>query len=125
MKQAGIALVAALFLIVGLAVLAALTLRASSHVADARNLEMLDDLAELAATAGIEWGAYRVLRLGAACPFDLVLPALPGTLAKFSVRVQCQPMPPAGWRITATARQGNDPRQGDYAERSLSLEVRP
>lgn len=124
MRQEGIALVAALFLIVGLAALAALTLRSSSHVADARNLEMLDDLAELAATAGIEWGAYHVLRLGAACPFDLVLPALPGTLAKFRVRVQCQSNPP-GWRITAIARHGDDPRQPDYAERTLSLEVRP
>ncbi len=124
MRQDGIALVAALFLVVGLAALAVLALRASSHTADARSLELLDDLSELAATAGVEWGAYRVQRLGESCPFDVGMPKLPGTLEKFSVRVQCQPDPP-GLQIKATARHGNDPQSPEYAERQLSLSLKP
>lgn len=124
MRQDGIALVAALFLIVGLAALALLALRGSSHTADARSLELLDDLSELAATAGVEWGAYRVLRLGVSCPFDVSMPMLPGTLAKFSVRVLCQPDPP-GWQITAIAHHGSDPTRPDFVERRLNLRVMP
>lgn len=124
MRQQGMAIVGALFLIVALAALAAYTMRLDSQAARGHALELLDDRAELAALAGLEWGAYRVLRQSQPCPYALNLPALPGTLRTFSVRVECTPLS-GSWRLSATARHGTDPTQPDYVERRLVQEVAP
>ena len=64
--QTGIALVSAIFLIVVLAGLGAIVLTVSGlqHTSSAR--DVMGTKAYHAARAGIEWGAYRVLRQAAA-----------------------------------------------------------
>lgn len=122
--QRGIALMAAIFLVVGLGALAAVVLRQVSVQARHDSLDTLAVGAELAAQAGVEWGAYRVLRQGAACPFVQTLPPLPLNLQSFQVQVRCEP-DGGGWRLTATARRGAAAAQPDYAEYIASLRVMP
>jgi len=123
-RQQGIALIAAVFLVVGLGALAAVVLNQVSIQARHDSLDTLTLRAELAAQAGVEWGAYRVLRQGAACPFVHTLPPLPLTLQAFQVQVRCDP-DGGGWRLTATARHGAAAAQPDYAESIASLRVMP
>ncbi|MCX7672154.1 MAG: hypothetical protein N2Z63_00930 [Thiobacillaceae bacterium] len=124
MRQRGFALLAALFLVVGLGALAAYTMRFTGTQARTLALDGLIDRAELAAAAGVEWGAYRLLRQSASCPFSQLLPALPGNLAAFSVQVQCQ-VTAGGRLLSVVVRHGSHPGQPDYVERSLSLTLLP
>ncbi len=94
--QAGIALVSAIFLIVVLAGLGAIMLTVSGlqHTSSAR--DVMGTKAYHAARAGIEWGAYRVLRQAAAlgagdCPaLSTPIPLPAGSdLTGLTVTVQC------------------------------------
>ena len=97
-RQAGIALASAIFLIVVLAALGAIVVTVSGlqHTSSAR--DVMGSKAYQAARAGIEWGAYKVLRQAAAlgagvCPAPSTAIALPaGTdLTGFTVKVDCAP----------------------------------
>ena len=94
--QVGIALVSAIFLIVVLAGLGAIMLTVSGlqHTSSAR--DVMGTKAYHAARAGIEWGAYRVLRQAAAlgagdCPaLSTPIPLPAGSdLTGLTVTVQC------------------------------------
>lgn len=90
--QRGMALVAALFLIIVLAALGAFAVRLSSSQQQSINLSLLGDRALAAANSGVEFGANRCLR-GNACgaattvfpPLNLNQMALKG----FTVGVTC------------------------------------
>ena len=94
--QAGISLVTAIFLIVVLAALGAIVVTVSGlqHTSSAR--DVMGSKAYQAARAGIEWGAYQVLRQGpapgtGACPASpTAIPMPAGTdLAGLTVSVSC------------------------------------
>ncbi len=114
LRAAGVGLVTAVFLLV---VLAGLGLVAVSVATSQRATSTMDEQgarAYQAARAGVEWGAYQVLRLEQ-CPTQSF--ALPGgsVLAAFTVTVQCRlihDLEPANgenptaldrWVITSTA----------------------
>ncbi len=85
-RQSGMALVAALFLIVVLATLGVMALRINTAQQRAANLNLLGLRAQAAVLAGIEYGSNRALRAGVCAPgANLGLPALSG----FTVRVRC------------------------------------
>lgn len=90
-SQAGLSLVTAVFLLLVLAALGAymVTVAGVQHTSAA--LDLQGARAYQAARAGIEWGAYQVLRPAAApaCPASPTTLALAGTLAGFNVAVQC------------------------------------
>ncbi len=88
-RSIGFALPSAVFLLVILSLLAAFIVQVAmrqqvGHAADVRGSR-----AALAAQAGVEWGAYRLLRdndCTAATSFNAG-----GSLAEFTVTVSCQP----------------------------------
>jgi MSHA biogenesis protein MshP len=95
-NQAGIALASAIFLIVVLAALGAIVLTVSGlqHTSSAR--DVMGSKAYQAARAGIEWGAYKVLRQAPApgagvCPAPSTsIPMPAGTdLTGLTVTVEC------------------------------------
>lgn len=90
-RQAGFSLVSAIFLLVVLSALGAFMVSFSGvqHTSAARDI--LGARAYQAARSGIEWGAYQVLTPAypAACPAITNLTGLAGTLAPFTVTVQC------------------------------------
>lgn len=122
--QRGFALVAAIVLITVLAALAGFVAVMASGQGAAQQLERSSRVADLAASAGLEWGAYRVLRQSAACPFVTPLPALPGSLGVMAVTVSCVPAG-TGFQITAIARNGINPAVPDYVERSKTVVFTP
>ncbi len=84
----GFALVSAIFLLVVLAVLGAFMAHFSSvqHITSAQDLS--GSRAYQAAHTGIEWGTYQALR-NSACSAVTTLPALGGSHAGFSIKVEC------------------------------------
>ncbi len=86
--QRGFSVVTAIFLLVVLAAMGAfmVTFSTVQHIPSAQDVQGVR--AYQAARAGIEWGAYRVLR-NASCVGSTVLPALGGTLAGVTVTVLC------------------------------------
>lgn len=88
----GISLVAALFLIVVLAALAAFAVRIGAGQQQTVNLALLNARALAAANSGIEWGAYRALRAsGCTTTTTTTLSLTEATLNGFSVTVVCVP----------------------------------
>lgn len=90
--QRGFALATAIFLVVVLAALGAfiVTVSGLQHTSSAR--DVVGSRVYQAARAGIEWGAYRVLRQGSpgVCPADTAIPMPAGTdLAGLTVNVRC------------------------------------
>ena len=126
---AGFALVSAVFLLVVLGLLAAViaSLSTSQQIGSVR--ELYGTQAYFAARAGIEWGLYRVLQ-SSSCLSTSTLPALSGSAANITVRVNCSAY--AGfdeggtgvtvYQITSTATRGNFGNV-DYAERQLQAQV--
>jgi MSHA biogenesis protein MshP len=123
--QRGFALVAAIILIVVVAGLAAFAVSIVSGQSATQNLERMSRVTDLAAQAGLEWGAYLVMRPVAAppCPSATTL-TLPGSLSAVPVSVACSlttaiegAATVSIYQITATARYSilNDP---DYVERT-------
>ena len=130
-QQQGFALVAAIILVVILAALSAFVASMVGGQSANQQLERMTRVTDLAARAGLEWGAYQVMRSATAppslalpsCPNTIpgaprTLPTLPGSLAVVTVTVTCTtPSPGSTYQITATAKSGGTPDQPDYVER--------
>jgi MSHA biogenesis protein MshP len=129
--QRGFSIVTAIFLLVIMAALGAsmLTFFTVQQATAAQDLE--GTRAYQAARAGIEWGLYQVLQVGAACPNAAPLPALGGTLSAYTVTVTC--VNPASYneagqtvtvyQITSNAKNGAAPGSTYYVERQLQVTV--
>jgi MSHA biogenesis protein MshP len=131
-RQGGISIVTAIVLIVILAALAAFAVTVSRTQHQAAALDVLGVRTYQAAQAGIEWGAWQVLRNAGACAGATNL-ALPGSLAGFAATVNCASTahteagnPVTIYQLTATAC--NQPAAGacpnpapgaDYVERQV------
>ncbi len=129
----GFALVSAIFLLVVLAALGAYMLVFSSVQHSSSAQDVNGTRAYLAARAGIEWGSYQILRSPTpfACGGTVPLDALPGTLAGFTVNVQCSFETASEgaaannltlYRLTATASMGAS-GSSNYVERRLQALV--
>ena len=107
-RQRGMSIVAAIFLVVIVALLAAFAVAVGTANSDATNRQLLADRANAAAQAGLEWGAYRAQVQGICVgtpPFP-VINLGQGALAGFRVEVRCEGN--AGvFDITAFAQHGN------------------
>ena len=97
-RQTGFSIIAAIFLLVVLALLAALIASVTGMQQSSGQLDLQGVRAYQAARAGMEWAAYQVLDPNdaipacglAACPASPQnLPALAGSLAGFTVTVTC------------------------------------
>ena len=120
LQQRGFALIAAIILVVLLAALSAFVASMVSGQSANQQLERMSRVADLAARAGLEWGAYQVLRAATPCPFVSPPLNLPGSLNLVRVTVTCStpsPLPPTIYRITAFATYGGAPTSPDYVER--------
>jgi MSHA biogenesis protein MshP len=134
--QRGFSIVTAIFLIVVLAALGAFAVSMFRVQQTSAAFDELGARAYQAAQAGIEWGAWQVLRNGGACAGATNLP-LPGSLVSFTVTVNCTSTthteagnPVTIYRLTATAC--NQPAGGacpnpapgpDYVERQVQAAV--
>lgn len=125
--ESGFVLPTAIFLLVVLAALATymVSLSRTSHISSA--LDVQGTRAYLAARAGIEWGAWQLLRNSSCVAGPTLLTGLGGTLTAFSVNVRCtQSGPPytdgadtiTVYVITSTATWGA-PGQVDYVNRQI------
>jgi len=105
----GFALILALFLIVSLAAIGAYLLTVSNVQVETGVMDEQGARAYQAARAGLEWGAYRVLR-NSTCPGGTTAIALTGELAGFRAEVTCTlfgpetegSTPVSTYRITST-----------------------
>ena len=131
-RARGFVLVLALFLIVSLAAIGAYLLKVSNVQVETAVMDEQGARAYQAARAGIEWGAYQVLR-NSSCPTTGF--ALSGSLAGFRVNVACTSYgletegagPVTAYRITATGCNDLAACPGTitptYVERQLQLTV--
>lgn len=87
-RTRGFALIMALFLIVSLAAIGAFLLTVSNAQLEAGVIDEQGARAYQAARAGLEWGAYRVLR-ASTCPAGITTIAFPAALSSFSASVTC------------------------------------
>lgn len=129
-KQRGFALASAIFLLVVLASLGAFMMNFSSvqHATSAQDFN--GTRAYQAARAGMEWGVYQARRPVPACGAATTLPALEGSLADFTVNVQCNAVTAIEgantvrlFRITSTASIGGSNTNPRYVERQLQALV--
>lgn len=126
--QHGFALVSAIFTLVILSLLGGLILSLSNTQQISAVRDLLGTRAYYAARAGIEWGAYQVLR-NSSCPATAAMPNAAAATG-FAVQVACVangPYDEAGvsvtvYQITATASAGT-PGAHDFAERQLQALV--
>jgi len=127
-RARGFALVLALFLIVGLAAIGAYLLSISNVQVETGIMDEQGARAYQAARAGLDWGAYRVLRDGA-CDAPTTIP-----LAGFFAEVTCTPFGPENeggtsvstFRIVSTGCNASPCASGTgatYVERQLQLIV--
>jgi MSHA biogenesis protein MshP len=86
-RQRGMSLVVAIFLIVIIASLAAFAVTVGTATRESTNLQLLADRAQAAAHAGTEWAAYRA-RVNGVCT-NQVLNLTQGALRGFRVTVTC------------------------------------
>jgi MSHA biogenesis protein MshP len=109
----GFAIVSAIFLLVVLSLLGAMMLALSNTQQVGQVRDVLGSRAYFAARAGIEWGAFQVLRNGS-CNASSTLPALAGSAQGFTVQVGCVASGPYDeggttvwvYKITSTATRG-------------------
>ena len=87
-RARGFALILALFLIVSLAAIGAYLLSVSNVQVAAGIMDEQGARAYQAARAGLDWGAYRVLR-NATCPAGPTTIAFPANLSGFYAEVTC------------------------------------
>lgn len=127
--QRGFSLVSAIFLLVVIAALGTFAVTLSTTQQQSAALDVLGARAYQAARAGIEWGAYQALRSSSCSAPPPTLAALPGTLANFTVTVQCSSTAAseAGtaitiYQLTSTATQGT-PATPNYVERQMSVTI--
>ena len=126
--QRGFAIMAAVFLLVVLSLLAAMIVALSSTQQVGQARDLLGARAYFAARTGIEWGVYQALR-NSSCSAATNLPALGGSAGGFAVSVTCstQPFDEGGnavvvYTIASTATQGT-PGALDFVERQLQAVV--
>lgn len=125
--QKGFALIAAIVLIVILAAMAGFVASMVGGQSANQQLERMSRVTDLAARAGLEWGAYQVLRpvVPPVCPLVTPMPlSLPGSLNMVPVTVSCTSaltieggIPVTIYRITATATYGGVNTNPDFVER--------
>ena len=133
--QRGFSLITAIFLLVVLASLGAVMMTFFTAQQQSSALDVMGSRAYQAARAGIEWGAYQVLR-NDSCAAPTPLPALGGTLSPFTVTVGCittshdegtrtaaTSNPVQVYLITATAKYGVTPGSADYVERQMQVNI--
>jgi len=94
--QRGFSLISAIFLLVVIAALGAFAVTLSTTQQQSAALDVLGARGYQAARAGVEWGAYQVLRnpAGISCAVGgvsnpVAMPAAPSTLAIFTVDASC------------------------------------
>ena len=87
-RHSGMALIAALFLIVVVATLGVFAVRIGAGQQQTVNLALLGSRALAAANSGIEWAMYQALTAGVACPSG-TLTLNQGALNGFTVTVTC------------------------------------
>jgi MSHA biogenesis protein MshP len=120
--QRGMSLVAAIFVVVIVASLAAFAVTTTRATRDATTLQLRADRALAAARAGAEWGVYRALPPRNVCPASQALNLTQVALRNFNVTVNCVRTQPEGtyWvvDITSTASVGNFGAP-DYAYRRV------
>ncbi len=132
-RARGFALILALFLIVSLAAIGAYLLSVSNVQVESGIKDEEAARAYQAARAGLDWGAYRVLR-NATCPAGTTTIALPANLAGFYAEVTCTPFgaeneggtPVNTYRIQSTGCNATPCSSGSgaaYVERQLQLTV--
>ena len=136
-QQRGFSLVTAIFLLVVLAGLGAMMVTFFTAQQQSSALDVLGSRAYQASHAGIEWGAYQVLPNSAAAfatscragATAQTLPALAGTLADFSVSVNCSATSAVEaaatlwvYNITSTATRGTV-GSADYVERQVQATI--
>jgi MSHA biogenesis protein MshP len=133
--QNGFSLISAIFLLVVLAFLGAAMVTFSTNQQQSAAMDVMGVRAYQAAKAGVEWGAYRVLRPGGGCAAATILPAgtLAGTLIGFTVVVTCLPTAASDmsaqtgivtvYDLTSTATQGGAPGSPDYVERTIQVSI--
>lgn len=135
-RQSGFSIITAIFLIVILAALGAFAVSMFRVQQTTAAFDELGSRGFQAAQAGIEWGAWQVLRNGGACAASTSL-ALPGSLSVFTVTVGCASTvhteagnPVNIYQLTSTAC--NQPAAGacpnpapgpDYVERQVQAVV--
>ena len=129
--QRGFSIVSAIFLLVVIATLGTFAVTLSTTQQQSSATDMQGAQAYQAARAGIEWGAYQVLRNGGICNPTTPLPALPGTLSGFTGTVKCTPtgynedgVAKSIYQITSTASQGALGTPG-RVEREISVTIAP
>ena len=131
--QNGFSLISAIFLLVVIAALGTFAVTLSTTQQQSAALDVMGARAYQAARAGIEWGAYQVLRNGGSCAATQDLPALAGTLNGFTVTVTCAAVPQYDeantvtgkvtiYNLTSTAIQGavNTP---NYINRQIAVSI--
>lgn len=91
-RQSGFAIVAAIFLLVVLALMAAFVMHVSTHQQVGHTADLRGVRAYQAARAGIEWGLHNLLRNTATGCAATSSFAPGGNLAEFTVTVQCLPV---------------------------------
>lgn len=130
----GFSLVSAIFLLVVIAALGTFAVTLSTTQQQSAAMDVMGARAYQAARAGIEWGAYQVLRGGTCASVNVILPAgtLPNTLSGFAVTMTCTtsshpdvsatvtPGTVNVYNITATATQGGVATP-NYVERQMSV----
>jgi len=132
-RARGFALVLALFLIVSIAAIGAYLLSVSNVQVETGIMDEQGARAYQAARAGVDWGAYRVLR-NATCPGGTTTIALPAALSGFFAEVTCTSFGTesegggsvATYRIVSTGCNATPCASGTgatYVERQLQLTV--
>lgn len=133
-QQAGFGLLSAVFLVIVLALLGAAMVAISTTQQQSSALDIEGVRAYEAARAGIEWGLYQKLQVGACTGVNVNVPLPSGTsLSGFTVTVLCKPDALLGNTavITATACNipagGNcpngAPNSGSYVERVMEVRL--
>ncbi len=133
--QQGFSLVSAIFLLVVIAALGAFSVTLSTGQHQGLAMDVMGGRAYQAARAGVEWGAYQVIRnpAGISCALGGAsnpVPAGAGTLAGFTVDASCWSYAPVSeaantvtmYRLQATATQGSTGTQG-YVERQMTVTI--
>lgn len=136
-RVGGFSLISAIFLLVVIAALGAFAVTLSTTQQQSAALDVLGARGYQAARAGVEWGAYQVLRNpgGIVCPVGgasnpVGMPTTPSTLAIFTVDASCWSYAPVSeaastitlYRLVSTATQGT-PATPNYVERQMSVTI--
>lgn len=147
-SERGFSLVTAIFLLVVIAALGVFAVTLSTTQQQSAALDVTGSRAYQAARAGVEWGAYQIIRSGvaggvftAACQTGGAQSqpgALPGTLAGFTVTVECSATsydeagrtavggnPLWVYRLTSSASgvAGAQTGSPDYVERQMTVTI--